>query len=183
VNSVIISESATADTTAPPTPCTARAATRSSWELAKPAREGGEREDADAEQEQPAMAEQVTQPAPEKEETAERQQVRVDDPRERRLREPEVLLDRRERHADDRHVEDDHQVSQAEYEQGQPASAVFRGHQAILLSSFMKHQTDHARVTHRSLARVLLAVQERSTNAWWRRRPSDARRDDARMIR
>jgi len=54
------------------------------------------------------MAEEVTQAAAEEKEATKGQQVHVDDPSERRIGEAEVLLDRRERDADDRDVEDDH---------------------------------------------------------------------------
>ena len=69
------------------------------------------------------MAEDVAEPAAEQEETAEGQQVGVHDPGERGLGEAEVLADRRQRHSDDRHVEDDHQVAQAQHDECQPAVA------------------------------------------------------------
>ena len=102
VKSVIISESATAETTAPPRPCTARAADQHLLRGREAAGERGDREERDAEQEQAPVAEEVAQPAAEEQEAAEGEQVRVHDPRERRLGEPEVLLDRRQRDADDR---------------------------------------------------------------------------------
>ena len=111
VNSVMISESATAETTAPPSPCTARAPTSISCVCRQAARERGEREERDADQEQAAVAEEVAEPAAEQEEAAEREQVGVHDPRERRLGEAEVLADRRQGDVHDRHVEDDHQVA------------------------------------------------------------------------
>ena len=82
-----------------------------------------EREERDPEQEQPAVPEEVAEAAAEQEEAAEGDQVRVHDPRERLVGEAEVLLDRRQRDADDRHVEDDHQVAEAQDQQGQPACA------------------------------------------------------------
>ena len=123
VNSVTISDSATADTTAPPRPCTARAPT-SSLRRREPAAERRQREERDPDQEQTAVAEEVAQPAAEQEEAAEGEQVGVDHPGERRLREAEILPDRRQRDAHDRHVEDDHQVAQAEDDQRQPAVPV-----------------------------------------------------------
>jgi hypothetical protein len=50
-------------------------------------------------------------------------QVGVDDPRERLLREAEVFTDRGERNPDDGHVEDDHQVAEAEHEECEPTGA------------------------------------------------------------
>ena len=110
VKRVIISESATAETTAPPTPCTARATTASPASRASPHASEASVKSAIPMQEQPAVPEEVTEPAPEQQEAAERQQVRVDDPRERGVGEAEVFLDRGQRDPDDRHVEHDHQV-------------------------------------------------------------------------
>ena len=134
VNRVMISESATAETTAPPSPCTARAATRSSCEFARPQRERGQREERDADQEQPPVAEEVAEPAAEQQEAAEGEQVGVHDPGERGLGEAEVLPDRRQRDVHDRRVEDDHQVAQAEDDQREPAGAAIRWSSASLLS-------------------------------------------------
>ena len=95
VNSVMISESAIAETIAPPNPCTARAPTSSSCEFDEAARERGGREEREPDQEQPPRAEQVAEPAAEQQEAAEREQVRVHDPGERGVREAEVAPDRR----------------------------------------------------------------------------------------
>ena len=130
VNSIIISDSATAETIAPPTPCTARAITSISCDVASPHSDRGDGEEPDPDQEQPPVAEEVAEPPAEQEEAAERDEVRVHDPRERLLGEAEVLADRRQRHADDRHVEDDHQVAEAEHEQCEPAFAVVHRHQS-----------------------------------------------------
>ena len=59
-------------------------------------------------------ADQVAEPAGEQQQAAERDQVRVDDPREARLREVEVLLDRRQCNVHDGRVEHDHQHADAE---------------------------------------------------------------------
>ena len=83
----------------------------------EPAGERREREERDPEQEQPAMAVEVAEPAAEQQEAAEGQQVGVDDPRERGLREAEVVPDRRQRDVHDRRVEHDHQVAEAEDDQ------------------------------------------------------------------
>ena len=86
------------------------------------ARERGEREERDADQEQPAVAEEVAEPAAEQEEAAEGEQVGVHDPRERGLGEAEVLADRRQGDVHDRRVEDDHQVARGRG-RAAPASA------------------------------------------------------------
>ena len=130
VKSVIISESATADTTAPPRPCTARPATRSAWEVASPQPSEARREERDPDEEETAVPEEIAEPAAEQEKAAEREQIGVDDPRQRRLREAEILADRGQRDAHDRHVEDDHQVAEAEDEEREPASAAIGGHVA-----------------------------------------------------
>jgi hypothetical protein len=79
------------------------------------------------------VAEEVTQPAAEQQEAAEGQQIRVHDPGKRRLREAEVVPDRRQRDVYDRAVQDDHQISEAEDVEGEPpASHVQAGHGLFL---------------------------------------------------
>ena len=85
VKRVMISESATAETTAPPSPCTARAAIEHALRAREPARQRGDREERDADQEEPPVAEEVAQPAAEQQEAAEREHVGVHDPGQRRL--------------------------------------------------------------------------------------------------
>ena len=99
--------------------------------------ERGEREERRADQEQAPVPEEVAQPAAEQQKAAEREQVGVHDPGERRLGEAEVLPDRRQRDTDDRHVEHDHQVAQAEDVECEPAGAVVDGHCVELLSVVM----------------------------------------------
>jgi len=82
------------------------------------ARERGDREERDSDQEQAPVPVEVAESATEQQEPAVRQQVRVHDPRQRRLGEAEVVLDRGERDAHDRHVEDDHQACQAQDVEG-----------------------------------------------------------------
>ncbi len=97
----------------------------------------GDGEERDAGEEQAPMPEEVAEPAAEEQEPAERDQVRIDDPRQPFVREPEVLLDRRQSDADDGHVEHDHQVAQAEDEECEPAgSGVGEGHVVSFLSQF-----------------------------------------------
>jgi hypothetical protein len=57
------------------------------------------------------LPEEVAQPPAQEKEAAEGQQVRVHDPRERRLGEPEVVPDRGQGDVHDRPVEHDHQVA------------------------------------------------------------------------
>ena len=109
VKRFMISESETAETIAPPRPCTARAAIRSSCEFASPQRDRRDREERDPDQEQAPVAVEVAEPPAEQQEAAEGEQIGVHDPGERGLREAEVLPDRRQRDVHDRRVEDDHQ--------------------------------------------------------------------------
>jgi hypothetical protein len=81
-----------------------------------------------ADQEDAPLANQVTDPTRKQEQAAERDQVRVDHPREVVLRETKVLLDRREGDVDDRGVEDDHQHPDAHDVESQPASPLVRRH-------------------------------------------------------
>ena len=87
-----ISESETAEATAPPTPWTLRATTRSP--ATSPGRTASEAsvKSADPDQEQSPMAVEVAEPAAEQQEAAEREQVCVHHPGERRVAEAEVVL-------------------------------------------------------------------------------------------
>jgi hypothetical protein len=80
-------------------------------------------EDREAEQEDAPPADQVAEPAGQQQQSAEGDQVGVDHPRERRLREAEVALDRRQRDVHDRGVEDDHQHPDAQHDEREPARA------------------------------------------------------------
>ena len=71
VNSFMISESATAETTAPPRPCTARAAISTPCDSRQAARERGDGEERDPDQEQAPVAEEVAEPPAEQQEAAE----------------------------------------------------------------------------------------------------------------
>ena len=132
VNSIIISDSATAETIGA-ADALHRSGDHEHLLRRRQAAQGrGDGEEPDPDQEQPPVAEQVAEPPAEQEEAAERDEVRVHDPRERLVGEAEVLADRRQRHADDRHVEDDHEVAEAEHEQCEPAFAVVHRHSEAL---------------------------------------------------
>ena len=94
------------------------------------ARERGQREQRDPDQEEPPVTEQVAEPPAEQQAAAVSQQVRVHDPRERGLGEAEVVLDRRQRDVHDRHVQHDHQRRETQHVEGDPATAAFQGHKA-----------------------------------------------------
>ena len=130
VNRLIISDSETAETMAPPRPWTARAPIRNSCEPASPQAIEASGEQGDADQEQAPVPVEITEPPTEQQEAAEGEQVGVDDPRKRRLGEPEVGPDRRQRDVHDRRVEHDHQGAGAEDEECEPALAGVHGHRA-----------------------------------------------------
>ena len=78
-----------------------------------------------AEQEHPAAAEDVAEPAARDEQHRERQRVRVDGPLERRDRRAEVVLDRRQRDVHDRVVEHDHEQREAHGRERPPLAVLF----------------------------------------------------------
>ena len=103
----------------------------------EPACERRQREDRDPDQEQPAVAEEVAEPTTEQQKAAEREDVGVHDPCERRLREAEIGADRRERDVHDRGVQDDHQIAEAQHVEREPATAGgHRRHLSLLSFGF-----------------------------------------------
>src|SRR6185312_11597459 len=72
--------------------------------------QGAQREQRDPGQEGATPAEQVTRAGPQQEEAAEGEDVRIEHPRQRRVREVQAALDVGERDIDDGGVEDDHQL-------------------------------------------------------------------------
>ena len=105
--------------------------TRGDQELLRGRQAAGQRGDGeqrDAGQEQPAVAVQVAEPPAQQQEAAERQQIGVHDPGQRRRREAEVVPDRGQRHVHDRRVEHDHEAAEAEDDECVPAGAAVQGH-------------------------------------------------------
>ena len=94
----------------------------------EPACERGDREERDTREEHLPMPVEVAKASCQKQEASECQQVGVDDPRERGLREAEILTNRRQRDVHDRRVEHDHQISETENDECDPAPAVVQGH-------------------------------------------------------
>ena len=92
--------------------------------LRRRAQQRRRREDREADQEHPPPADEVAEPSGEQQQAAERDQVRVDHPREVALREVQVLLDGRKRHVHDRRVEHDHQHADAQHVERQPAGSI-----------------------------------------------------------
>jgi hypothetical protein len=118
----------------------------------EPAGERRQGEERDPDQEQPPVTEEIAQPAGEKEESAEGQKVRICDPRERALGEAEILADRGQRDAHDRHVEDDHQRAEADDDQREPAVSVCHlfGHARSSLVAFTEESEPTPRSRHGS---------------------------------
>ena len=123
VNSPMIRASATAETLAPASPCTARPTTRNDALGARPQTAEAIVKDDHAAEEDPLVAEQVAEPAREQQEAAEGEQVGVDHPGQRGLREAEVGADRGQRDVHDALVEHDHQVAEAEHVEREPAAS------------------------------------------------------------
>jgi hypothetical protein len=88
------------------------------------AEQRGDGEDRQPDQEDAALAEQVTEPPGQQQQPAEGDQVGVDDPGQVGLGEAEAVLDRGQRDIHDRPVEDDHQHPRAEHVEGEPAFLV-----------------------------------------------------------
>jgi hypothetical protein len=70
----------------------------------------------------------TTEPAPEEQEAAERQEITVHYPGQRGLREAEVVPDGWEGNVHDRPVEDDHDVPESENVEREPAAADVTDH-------------------------------------------------------
>ena len=77
-----------------------------------------------ARDERPFAAEQVGDPAAEQQQAAERERVGGDDPLALVVGEPELLLGGGERDVDDRHVEHDQQLGDADDDEDHPAAVV-----------------------------------------------------------
>ena len=89
-----------------------------------PAQHRGAGEEHHAGEEHPLAADQVAEPSGQQQQAAEGDQERVDDPGEVALGEVQVVLDRRQRDVHDRHVEDDHQLREADDDERRPAPTV-----------------------------------------------------------
>ena len=153
VKRVIMSESETADAIAPPTPWTARAPMQDLLARRKPAGQRREREQRDADEEQPPVAVEVAEASAQEQAPAEGEQVGVHDPRERRLREAEVLPDRRQRDVHDGRVEHDHQASEAQDVEGEPAGAVVHRHRGVSPFEVVLEALDGPAARNSSVAR------------------------------
>ena len=84
----------------------------------------GQGEEPEARHEQPATAEQVGTAPAEQQEPAERERVRARDPLQTRIREVQILLDRRQGDVHDRDVDDQHELGRAQEDQSDPAARI-----------------------------------------------------------
>ena len=123
-NSVTIIAMITDDEIAPPMPCTKRAAISVFWSSASPHTAEASVKSGDAGEEDALAAHEVTEPACEQQEAAERDQVGVDDPGQLGLRDVQVALDDGQRDVDDGAVERVHEHRHADDAQGDPAPAI-----------------------------------------------------------
>ena len=105
-----------------------------------PGQQRGDREHGDPAEEDPPSTEDVGGPTAQEQEAAEDESVGTDHPLEIALREPEVHLDRGQRHVHDRDVEDDHELNDAQERQGQPRTA--GGSRRAASSCFHSHDYD-----------------------------------------
>ena len=107
---VVISDSAAGATSAPPTPCTARAVSKKAWRGGEPADQRGGGEQQQPGDEHLAAAEQVPGPAAEQQQPAEGQRVGVDHPFQAGPGKAERPLDVRQGDVDDGRVQHHHQL-------------------------------------------------------------------------
>ena len=105
---------------AAPAPCTTRAPISQPALVARPQSERGDREDDEADDEDPPAAEQVGELAAREHQDAEGERVAVDDPFELRDADVQVALDRRQRDVHDRVVEHDHEQAERDRPQRPP---------------------------------------------------------------
>ena len=115
---VVMIESAAGETSAPPKPWSARAPISIVSEVASPLSSEATGEDRHPGDEQAPPADQVGHAPAEQQEAAEHQRVAVDDPLQRGVGDVEVGLDRRQRDVHDGRVEDDHELREADDDEG-----------------------------------------------------------------
>ena len=124
---VVISASEVGEAIAPPTPCRARAASSCHGLLGESAEQRGEGEQQDAEDEDPAAAEDVAGPAAEQQQAAEGERVGVDAPRTGSVVEKSSALwmcGQRDVH--DRGVENHHELAGGDDDEGERGACLRR---------------------------------------------------------
>ena len=114
----------TAEARAAAAPCRKRAPTRAPPLGAMPHSIEAATKASHADQEDALAPEEIAEAAGEQQQAPEGDQVAVDDPGQARLAEVQVRLDGGEGDVDDRRVEDDHQLAQADDEERDPPAAV-----------------------------------------------------------
>jgi len=111
-----------------------RATTSTDWLSATPQASEAAVKRGESGEEDVTTAKQVAESSGQQQQTAEGDQVRVDDPGEARLGEAEVGLDLGKGDVHDRRVEDDHEHARAEDHKGDPARAVGSGRRLSYIS-------------------------------------------------
>ncbi len=124
VNSVMMIARITEAWAAAPTPCRKRAAIERALARRDAAQERGGGERDEAREEHALAAGEIADPPRQQEQAPESDEERVDDPREVRLAEMEVALNRGQRDVHDCDVEHDHQLRQAHDHERRPATGV-----------------------------------------------------------
>ena len=141
------------------------------------AEQGRHREQDDPGDEHPPPAEDVARPPAQQQQPAKGQRIGVDDPFQAGTREPESVLDMRQRHVDDRRVEHHHQLCGSDDHQGQAELAVaVSGHPARpgqapsirlrsvhhILLSFLMRRSGEATISHESASAAPRSAGHRS---------------------
>ena len=124
-------------TIAAPRPCTSRAPISTAAAPGQARAERGQREDRQADQEEPAPAVEVGQPAPGQQQPGENQDVAADDPFQARERQMQAALDGRDRDVGHVVVEVGHESSERHRHQGPPASGHGPGSSPVPRTAFL----------------------------------------------
>ena len=116
-NELVTIDSVAGESTAPPSPCNARAPSSRPRVSASAQASEDEGEQGGAREEHAAAPEQVGAASAEHQKAGERERVGVHDPLQAAWREAQPVVDRRQRDVHDRDVQDDHELRQADDQQ------------------------------------------------------------------
>ena len=163
MNVVVSSDSAAGASSAPNTPCSARAATSTPKLSAAPPSAEAHGEAGEADDEGALAAEEVAEAAAEQQQAAEGERVGGDDPLAVVVGEAEVLLRGGQRDVHDRRVEHDHQLRDADEREDQPAALVMSG---LVWGSFMGSWCGKWRVVSQLLVGSVAQELEHYLSDW-----------------
>ena len=130
VKVVVMMVSVAGESTAPPRPCSARAAVSSPEFWARPPSRLAREKSAQPAEEDLALAEEVGEPAAEQQEAGEREHVTVHDPLQACGAVVQVAADGRKGDVHDRHVKHDHELAQADDREDQAVGRLGRSDRA-----------------------------------------------------